>query len=115
MAALAAPGCSAVAAGPGPGICSEGWGLPARAVLVHRGKSSWCWGAGPAGGLSHTGGENRKDATVWGFNIQHRKKKARKLYSIFPVKVIILHRTKEKSRRAARARPASGPALRLET
>lgn len=86
MAALAAPGCSAVAAGPGPGICSEGWGLPARAVLVHRGKSSWCWGAGPAGGLSHTGGENRKDATVWGFNIQHRKKKSEKVVQYFSCK-----------------------------
>lgn len=58
-------------------------------------------------GLSAPGGGNRKDATVWGFTIQNGKN-ARKLYSIFPVKVITLPRTKRKrSRREVGAGPAS--------
>lgn len=66
--------------------------------------------------VSAPGGGNRMDATVWGFNIQHGKN-ARKLYSIFPVKVIILHRTKRKKSGPAgsaqtRLRPALGLAPR---
>lgn len=59
-------------------------------------KSSPRWSAGLREGLSHPGAGNRKEAAVWGFN-QHGKN-ARKLYSIFPVKVIILHRTKRKKK-----------------
>lgn len=57
-------------------------------------------------GFSASGGGNRKGATVWGFTIRNGKN-ARKLYSIFPVKVITLHRTKRKrSRREVGAGPA---------
>lgn len=41
----------------------------------------------------------QEGAIVWGFNIQNGKN-ARKLYSIFPVEVIILHRTKRNTKRA---------------
>lgn len=72
-------------------------------------KSSRCWGAGPCRGLSHPRGGNRKDTTVWGFNIQNGGKNAKKLYSIFPVKVIILHRTKKKKKKRQAGRESTGP------
>lgn len=98
---------SVPAAGPGPapapalGTAGEPVGLlvtadasPARErrPLPHQRKSRRV----PARrGLGHPGGGDAKAATVWGSNIQNGKR-ARKLYSIFPVKVIILHRTKRK-------------------
>lgn len=96
---------SAVRGLPGPSLCPR----RAEAVSASIPKSGRCWRAGPGRGLSHPRGGNRKDTTVWGFNIQNGGKNARKLYSIFPVKVIILHRTKRKKKAGGprEHRPAS--------
>lgn len=106
LAERGAPGRSAPAGrlGPRKGAWWPEGGSQAPATVptsqtafIHRRKGS-------LRGLRHPGGGSRKDAIVWGFNIQNGKN-ARKLYSIFPVKVIILHRTKrkKKSRRSVTA------------
>lgn len=80
-------------------------------MFLHERKSSPSGAPGSTGRSAPPRGDgNRKDATVWGFNIPNGKN-TRKLYSIFPVKVIILHRTKKSKKHAgSERRPASGPA-----
>lgn len=83
-----------------------------EAVFLHERKSSPSGAPGSTGRSAPPprGDGNRKDATVWGFNIPNGKN-TRKLYSIFPVKVIILHRTKKSKKHAgSERRPASGAA-----
>lgn len=65
---------------------------------------------GPGQGLGHPGGANRKDARLVLALIFKMEKNTRKLYSIFPVKVIILHRTKRKKAGVVRVQTRLGPA-----
>lgn len=85
-----------------------------RIEAVAQSRHSW-WGPGGEGlGLP---GASRKDATGFGFNHNgKKKKKPRKLYSIFPVKVIILHRTKREGGKWKKKQVSAGGASpRLQT
>lgn len=97
------PWACSVAAGRRP------WG-GGRLCSFTNGKAAPLGRPAPQGARPPRGDGNRKDATVWGFNIPNGKN-TRKLYSIFPVKVIILHRTKKSKKHAgSERRPASGAA-----
>lgn len=91
--------------GTGPRACApaEGWRRPGRlrrsgasppASEPSRGPKQAQRPGPEAEGPQHSGA-SRKDATVFGFNNQNRKKKTQESCTVFfPVKVIILHRTK---------------------
>lgn len=114
---------SAPTAGPGPGICSRGppgpaWWLPGERRPCSCTDQEWpAPGCGALRGSQPPRWREQEGCDCSGlYYSKWKKKKARKLYSIFPVKVTKSTQNKKETKRAGgryERRPASGPALRL--